>query len=102
MAKIINLKNDINYQEKGVVSKIILKEEKGNITHFAFDKDEFLSEHTAPFDAVVQIIEGEAEIKISGTEYNLKENEMIIMPANEPHALRAVSAFKMVLIMIKK
>ncbi|MGB5157453.1 cupin domain-containing protein [Desulfobacterium sp. N47] len=91
----------INYQANAVVSKTLLEKKSGTITIFAFDKDQGLSEHSAPFDAVVQIIEGDAEIKISGEPHQLSEGEMIIMPANKPHALKAISRFKMILTMIK-
>ncbi|HRK88330.1 MAG TPA: cupin domain-containing protein, partial [Anaerolineales bacterium] len=73
----------------------------GNVTLFAFDKEQGLSEHTAPFDALVHIIEGEAEVRISGTPYQLQAGDAIIMPANEPHALKAVQKFKMLLTMIR-
>ncbi|MEN8248789.1 MAG: cupin domain-containing protein [Bacteroidota bacterium] len=92
---------NISYAEKAVVSKHILKKETGNISLFAFDKGEGLSEHTAPFDALVFIVEGEADIKIDGVSNILKAGENIIMPANVPHALNAVEKFKMVLTMIK-
>lgn len=91
----------ISYSEKAVVSKHILKKETGNISLFAFDKGEGLSEHTAPFDALVQIVEGKAEILIDGKPYVLESGQNIIMPANIPHALKATEPFKMVLIMIK-
>ena len=89
------------YQSGSVVSKSLLAKKTGNITLFAFDKAEGLSEHTAPFDAFVHILDGVAEITISGKKYMLKSGEMIVMPANEPHALRAIEPFKMLLIMIK-
>lgn len=91
----------ISYAEKAVVSKQVLKKESGNITLFAFDKGEGLSEHTAPFDAVVMIVEGKADIILDGKSHLLSAGETIIMPANISHALRAVEKFKMVLIMIK-
>ncbi|MDA3943638.1 MAG: cupin domain-containing protein [Bacteroidetes bacterium] len=84
-----------------IVSKQIIKNEKGNITLFAFDQNEGLSEHTAPFDALVMIIEGEAMVSIGGENYHLAAGESIIMPANVPHALKAEKAFKMILVMIK-
>ena len=96
-----NLKNLIAYQNGSVVSRSILKKESGNITLFAFDKGEGLSEHTSPYDAMVYLCDGEAEIKISGNIYSISEGNIIIMPANEPHALKAVSKFKMLLIMLK-
>ncbi len=89
------------YQSGGVVSKSILAKKAGNITFFAFDKGEKLSEHTAPFDAFVQVIEGKARIVISGKDHILEAGEMIVMPANAPHALFAEQPFKMLLVMIK-
>lgn len=89
------------YQPGSVVSKSLLAKEGGNITLFAFAKGEGLSEHTAPFDAFVHVLDGEVKITISGTDHNLSAGEMIIMPANEPHALKALQAFKMLLVMIK-
>lgn len=100
-AQVINIADLIRYQDGAVVSREIIRKETGNITIFAFDQGEGLSEHTAPFDAVVQIIEGEAEIIISGNKNRLKAGEMIIMPANDPHALHAVKPFKMLLTMIR-
>ena len=91
----------ITYAEKAVVSKHILKKETGNISLFAFDKGEGLSEHTTPFDAVVFIVDGKADIKINGISNILEAGESIIMPANVPHALIAVEKFKMVLTMLK-
>jgi quercetin dioxygenase-like cupin family protein len=89
------------YQTGAVVSRQITKAEGGNVTLFAFDENQELSEHTAPFDALVHVLDGEAEIKISGKSFLLKTGEAIIMPANEPHAVRAVKQFKMLLTMIK-
>ncbi len=97
----LDLQKLILYQEGSVVSKTLLDKGIGTITLFAFDKGQGLSEHAAPFDAVVQIIDGEAEITISGVKHNLKAGQMIIMPANQPHALKAVSKFKMLLTMIR-
>jgi len=91
----------IDYQENSVVSQTLIKKQTGTVTLFAFDKDQGLSEHTAPFDAMVQILEGKADIMISGKSYILEKGEMIIMPAGEPHALKAVEKFKMMLTMIK-
>ncbi len=90
-----------DYQEGSVVSREIISKKTGTITLFAFDEGQGLSEHTAPFDAVVCLLDGEAEITISGKSFRLKEGEMIIMPANQPHALVAVKNFKMLLIMIR-
>jgi quercetin dioxygenase-like cupin family protein len=91
----------VNYQAGAIVSRQITKSEGGNVTLFAFDKGQELSEHTAPFDALVQVLEGQAQIRISGKEYHLNAGEAIIMPANDPHALKAIEPFKMLLTMIK-
>jgi quercetin dioxygenase-like cupin family protein len=91
----------IAYQEGSVVSQTLLEKKTGTVTLFAFDKGEGLSEHTAPFDAMVLVTEGEAEIAISGKAHRVSTGQMIVMPANEPHALRAVERFKMLLIMIR-
>ena len=99
--KIFSYKQSITYSEKAVVSKHILKKESGNISLFAFEKSEGLSEHTAPFDAVVSIVDGKADVKIDGVSHVLEAGENIIMPANVPHALHAIEKFKMVLCMIK-
>ena len=100
-AKPISIENLIDYQENSVVSREIIRKETGTVTIFAFDKGEGLSEHTAPFDAMVQIVDGVAEIIISGNKNMVKKGEMIIMPGNVPHALNAVERFKMVLTMIR-
>ncbi|MBK6644809.1 MAG: cupin domain-containing protein [Anaerolineales bacterium] len=100
-SQVLNLAEMVNYQEGSVVSRQITKAEAGNVTLFAFDKDQGLSEHTAPFDALVHVIEGDAEVTISGTPYQLKTGDAIIMPANEPHALKAIQKFKMLLTMIR-
>src|SRR5574339_473495 len=100
-SQILNLTGMINYQDGSVVSRQITKEEAGNVTLFAFDRDQELSEHTAPFDALAHILDGDAEITISGKAYNLSAGDAIIMPANEPHALRALTPFKMLLTMIR-
>ena len=92
----------IDYQEGSVVSRTIMDKKAGTVTLFAFDENEGLSEHTAPFDALIYILKGEAKVTISGKPFKLKEGELIIMPANEPHALSAVTKFKMLLIMIRK
>ncbi len=91
----------VNYQQATTVSKTIIEKKTGTVTLFAFDQGQSLSEHTAPFDALVQILDGEAEITISGKPFHLKPGEMIIMPANDPHALTAVKRFKMLLTMIR-
>ena len=91
----------VNYQTGAVVSRQITKAEGGNVTLFAFDEGQELSEHTAPFDALVHVLDGEAEIKISGKPFLLKTGEAILMPASEPHAVKATTKFKMLLTMIK-
>jgi quercetin dioxygenase-like cupin family protein len=96
-----NLRELLHYQEGSIVSRVVLKNPAGTVTVFAFDQGESLSEHTAPFDALVLILDGEAEIKIAGHEYRLREGESLIMPANRPHAVRAATKFKMLLVMIK-
>jgi quercetin dioxygenase-like cupin family protein len=100
-AKPFNIKDLIEYQKNSVVSREIIKKETGTVTIFAFDKGEGLSEHTAPFDAMVQIVDGTAEIIISDTTNLVQKGEMIIMPGNIPHALNAIERFKMVLTMIR-
>ena len=97
---ILNPKDLINYQQGSVVSRMIVYKKSGTITLFAFDTGEGLSEHTAPYDAIAHIIDGEAEISIEKTSFLLKEGQMIIMPANKPHALHAQQQFKMMLTMI--
>ncbi|MGO8745672.1 MAG: cupin domain-containing protein [Thermoguttaceae bacterium] len=91
----------VNYQDGAVVSREIVKKPTGSVTLFAFDEGQGLSEHTAPFDALVQMIEGEAEIIISGQSHRLNGGEMILMPAGAPHALKALKRFKMILTMIR-
>lgn len=95
------LKDELPIQKNAVVSREIIRKETGTVTLFAFDKDQGLSEHSAPFDALVQILEGAMEISISGQPYTVKSGEFIIMPANDPHALTALSPVKMLLTMIK-
>ncbi|MDR4499362.1 MAG: cupin domain-containing protein [Candidatus Scalindua sp.] len=97
-AKLINL---VNYQDCSVVSREIINKKTGTVTIFAFDEGQGLSEHTAPFDALVYLLEGEVEIVISGRPLHLKEGEIVIMPANQPHALKAIKKFKMMLTMIR-
>ena len=92
----------VAYNEGSVVSRQITKSEAGNVTLFAFDKDQELSEHTAPFDALVHVLDGETEIRISGKPFHLKTGDAIIMPADEPHAVKALTRFKMLLTMIRK
>jgi len=95
------LNDMVDYQDGSVVSRTLIKKEKGTVTLFAFDRGQGLSEHTAPFDAMVCVLEGKAEVTISGRTAILGAGEMIIMPADEPHALKAVESFKMILIMIR-
>jgi quercetin dioxygenase-like cupin family protein len=100
-AKVSNLAGLIGYQEGSVVSRTLIDRKVGTVTLFAFDEKQGLSEHTAPFDAMVYVVEGEVEIIISGKPLLLKQGEMTIMTANKPHALKAKTPFKMVLIMVK-
>jgi quercetin dioxygenase-like cupin family protein len=101
LAAVLKLKDMAAYQEHSVVSREIIRKPAGTMTVFAFDQGEGLSEHTAPFDAVVYLLEGEAEITIDKKPHAVKEGEMIIMPANKPHALKAITPYKMLLVMIK-
>ena len=100
-AEILTLAELVSYQTGSVVSRQITKSDGGNVTLFAFDAGQELSEHTAPFDALVHVVEGEAEIIISGKSFHLKNGEAIIMPADEPHAVKASNQFKMLLTMIR-
>ena len=93
--------DSVTYADDSIVSKILLRNDKGNVTLFAFDKGEMLSEHTAPFDAIVQVLDGSVEIEIDHKPHILVTGESIIMPANIPHAVTALEKFKMPLIMIK-
>src|SRR5208283_2792344 len=101
VAKASNLEGLIDYQEGSVVSRTIIEKKTGTITLFAFDENQGLSEHTAPYDAMIQVLDGEVEVTISGKPLKLKQGEMVILPANEPHALTAKTKFKMLLTMIK-
>ena len=101
-SEVLQMAELVNYQEGSVVSRQITKADAGNVTLFAFDKDQELSEHTAPFDALLHVLEGEAEIKISGNPYHLRTGDAIIMPADEPHAVKAIQRFKMLLTMIRR
>lgn len=101
-AKALDIQKLVDYETDSVVSREVIKKELGTVTFFAFDKGQGLSEHSAPFDAMVQVIDGEAEITISGVKNTVRAGEIIIMPANEPHALQAVDApYKMILTMIR-
>jgi len=98
VAKLTDL---VHYQKDAIVSKTIVEKKTGTVTLFAFDRGQGLSEHTAPFDALVCILDGEATVTISGKNHLLKEGETVLMPANEPHALEGPGRFKMMLIMIR-
>jgi len=97
----VNLNQLLDYQSGAVVSRTVINKGAGTVTLFAFDEGEGLSEHTAPFDALVQVTDGEADISISGKPHRVAAGEFIIMPANKPHALKALTRFKMMLVMIK-
>lgn len=101
LARVLQHEELVEYQEGSVVSRTIINKDAGTVTLFAFDAGEGLSEHKAPYDALVYILDGEAEIRISGVAHQLKQGEMIIMPAHAPHALKAIKRFKMMLVMIK-
>ena len=100
-AKALELSALADYQDGSVVSREIISQKTGTVTVFSFDKGQGLSEHTAPFDALVYVIDGEGEIVISGHGHRLTQGQMIIMPAKEPHSLKAVKRFKMMLVMIR-
>ncbi len=101
MPEIMNLKEMVAYQKGAIVSKTLVEKETGTVTLFAFDEGQALSEHTAPFDALVQVSDGEAEIRIAGVAHRLGAGQLIIMPANQSHALKALTPFKMMLTMIR-
>ncbi len=101
VAQAAKLSELIDYQDGSIVSKEIIKKEKGTVTLFAFDKGQGLSEHTAPFDALVYNFDGNAEVIIEGKTHVLEAGEIIIMPANKPHALKAIERFKMLLMMVR-
>jgi quercetin dioxygenase-like cupin family protein len=99
--RVVRLVDLVAYQDGSVVSRQLLKKDAGNVTLFAFAGGQGLSEHTAPFDALVEVLDGEADVKIAGKPYRLKAGDAIVMPANRPHALDAVTPFKMALTMIR-
>ncbi len=99
--KVETLKNMVEYQEGAVVSRTIIDKPQGTVSLFAFAEGEGLSEHTTPYDALVQVLDGEVEITIGGKAFHLDEGETIVMPADVPHALRALGRFKMLLVMVK-
>jgi quercetin dioxygenase-like cupin family protein len=100
-AKAVSLVGLVSYQDDSIVSRTIVDKETGTITLFAFDEGQGLSEHTVPFDALVYIVDGEADVVVASNKLHLKQGEMTIMPANKPHAVRAPKRFKMLLIMIR-
>lgn len=100
-AHIFKFQDQVSYADGSIISKNVLKNKAGNVSLFSFDKNEGLSEHTAPFDAMVQVVDGEAEIFIDGKSFKVKSGESIIMLANKPHSLKASERFKMILTMIK-
>ena len=100
-AEAFSLSGLVDYQDGSVVSRVVLKREKGNVTVFAFDEGQGLSEHTSPFDALVQGVEGEAEVTVSGKPIALKPGDVVLLPADNPHAVNAITRFKMVLTMIR-
>lgn len=101
LSKAVGLAALVNYQAGAVVSKTVIAKKAGTVTVFAFDRGQGLSTHSAPFDALVQILDGEARITIAGKGMNVKKGEMIIMPADKPHALKANKRLKMMLVMVK-
>lgn len=101
VAEIVRLAELVNYQEGSVVSRTIVKRATGTVTLFAFDEGQGLSEHTAAFDAIVQLLEGEAEITVLGKPLRTAAGEAVLLPANQPHSLKALSRFKMLLTMIR-
>lgn len=101
IARAVNLNNLVSYQEGSVVSRTLIDKKTGTLTLFAFARNQGLSEHTAPFDAFVYVLEGEAEITIEGKVNEVGTGEIIIMPANKPHQLKAIRPFKMMLVMIR-
>jgi quercetin dioxygenase-like cupin family protein len=100
-ATVAKVRDLINYQDGAVVSREIIKKPEGNVTLFAFDEGQGLTEHTSPFDALVHILEGVAEITIAGQSHRVQEGELILMPASQPHALMALKRYKMILTMIR-
>jgi quercetin dioxygenase-like cupin family protein len=101
MTEVSRVVDLVAYQEGAIVSRVVVKREAGNVTLFAFDAGQELSEHTAPYDALVQVVDGEAMITVAGRPFRLRAGELILMPAREPHAVKAVSRFKMLLTMLR-
>ena len=102
IGKALNISELVDYQDGSIVSREIIRKDIGTVTVFAFDLGQGLSEHTAPFDALVQVLDGKAEVLIEGVPHEVSDGEMIIMPANRPHALNAKQRFKMMLVMIRQ
>ncbi len=100
-AETVDVRKLVDYQDGSIVSREIIRKDTGTVTAFAFDKGQGLSEHTAPYDAMVQVFDGPAEIKIAGKAHTVKDGQMIIMPAEKTHSLQATERFKMVLTMIR-
>ena len=100
--RVLSLADLVDYQRDAIVSRTLLKRDTGSVTLFAFDQSQDLSEHTVPHDAMVQILDGEAEITISGVGHHLTQGQTIVMPANQPHAVAAITRFKMALTMIRR
>ena len=98
---VLKLVDLVDYQQGSVVSRTIIDKKEGTVTLFAFDEGQGLSEHTSPFDALVFILDGSAEVSIEGKPHDVNDGEMLIMPANKPHSLKAVKKFKMLLVMVK-
>jgi len=101
-SEVFDFTKKVTFSSNGIVSKRIIQKQSGNVTLFAFDQGQELSEHSAPYDALVQVLEGKAQIMINKSEYIVSSGESIIMPAHIPHAVRAPEAFKMLLTMIKE
>lgn len=97
----INLLEELDYQDGGIVSRVLLKQSSGSITAFAFEEGEELSEHKCPFNSMIQVLEGEADVTVGGVPHRVKAAEMIHLPADVPHAVRAVGRFKMLLTMLR-
>lgn len=102
IASVATVSKLVDYQKGAVVSRAVMSGKAGTVTLFAFDEGQGLSEHTAPYDALVQLLEGEAEVTIAGEKLRVQAGEMVIMPAQQPHALRAIKRFKMMLVMIRE
>jgi quercetin dioxygenase-like cupin family protein len=101
IGSVVDLAGLINYQDGAIISRTLIKKPTGTVTLFAFDQGQELSEHTAPYDAMVQVLDGEAEVTIGGKPWRLTGGQMVIMPADVPHAVKAVGRFKMLLTMVR-